>query len=125
MKIDQNPFPTNTVEVKDKETPKVLTSESARKNKTVDPKVQVSVADIKSKSPQEEAECSRAPHKVTSQMLLNKFQRQHERARHQEEMMHRHEDHWGCPFVRYCWEEGVRLPSADNCPECNGPYRDS
>ena len=29
-------------------------------------------------------------------------------------------EHWKCPFFVYCWEEGLTLPSADNCPECNG-----
>src|SRR5579859_6281721 len=27
--------------------------------------------------------------------------------------------HWGCPFFTYCWEEGLRLPSMEDCPECN------
>jgi hypothetical protein len=58
-------------------------------------------------------------------MLLNKFQRQHEEARREEEMIRRQKDHWRCPFFIYCWEEGIKLPSVDNCPECNGPFRDS
>src|SRR5687767_703096 len=37
--------------------------------------------------------------------------------------MRRHEDHWRCPFFIHYWESNLRLPSADNCPECNGPYR--
>jgi len=24
----------------------------------------------------------------------------------------------------YCWEEGLTLPTVDNCPECNGFYRE-
>ena len=24
----------------------------------------------------------------------------------------------------YCWEEGLTLPIVDNCPECNGFYRE-
>ena len=24
----------------------------------------------------------------------------------------------------YCWEEGFTLPTVDNCPECNGFYRE-
>ena len=39
--------------------------------------------------------------------------------------MRRNEEHWKCPFFIHCWEEGLTLPSADNCPQCNGFYRDS
>ena len=49
MKIDQNPFPTNMVDIEKDKTPKVLTSDSARKNKSVDPKVQITERDIKGK----------------------------------------------------------------------------
>ena len=24
----------------------------------------------------------------------------------------------------YCWEEGLTLPTVDNCPECNGFYHE-
>lgn len=27
-------------------------------------------------------------------------------------------------FFVYCWSEGLRLPSFDNCPRCNGQYED-
>jgi hypothetical protein len=53
-------------------------------------------------------------------MLLNKFQRDHERQHHKEEEARREKEHWRCPFFVYCWEEGLSLPSADDCPECNG-----
>ena len=79
MKIDQRPFATNMVDVaKDESLPqtKILMSSSARKSGTVDSRVQITVNEVKGKGPQEEAERSLAPHRrVTSQMLLNKFQR--------------------------------------------------
>jgi hypothetical protein len=51
MKIDQHPFPTNTVEVSSKDTSRVklLTFDSAKNKGVVNPKVQVIVADVKGK----------------------------------------------------------------------------
>jgi hypothetical protein len=51
MNIDQQPFPTNTVEVSSKDTShaKLLTSESAQNKRVVEPKVQVTAADVKGK----------------------------------------------------------------------------
>ena len=64
---------------------------------------------------------SSAPRRrVTSQMLLNKFQRDRERRQRREEEERRELDHWRCPFFVYCWEERLTLPSAYDCPECNG-----
>ena len=62
--------------------------------------------------------------KVTSQMLLNKFQRDQERRQYREEVARHHEGHWRCPFFVYCWKEGLTLPTVDNFPECNGFYRE-
>ena len=53
-------------------------------------------------------------------MLLNKFQRDREKQQRREKEAHREKDHWRCPFFVYCWEEGLTLPSAYDCPECNG-----
>jgi hypothetical protein len=49
MKIDQHPFLTNTVEVSSKDTSqvKLLTSDSAQNKRAVNPKVQVTAADVK------------------------------------------------------------------------------
>ena len=70
---------------------------------------------------EEDAGRSSAPRRrVTSQMLLNKFQRYRERQQHREEEERREKDHWRCPFFVYCWEEGLTLPSTYDCPECNG-----
>jgi hypothetical protein len=59
-------------------------------------------------------------------MLLNKYQHQQDRERRRCEDRRRHdEDHWRCPFFAFCWNEGLILPSTDNCPECNGSHDDS
>ena len=47
MKIDQHPFPANTLEAKGKT--KVLTSEAAEKNASVDPQHRITTDDAKSK----------------------------------------------------------------------------
>ena len=53
-------------------------------------------------------------------MLLNKFQHDRERQQHKEEEASLEKDHWRCPFFVYCWEEGLTLPLAYDCSECNG-----
>ena len=125
MKIDQHLFATNMVDVaRDNNTPqaKILTSSSAKKSGAIDPKAQIAADKVKGKGQQEEeAGRSLAPRRcVTSQMPLNKFQRDHERQQHREEEEHREKEYWRCPFFVYCWEEGLTLPSAYDCPECNG-----
>jgi predicted nucleic acid-binding Zn-ribbon protein len=30
--------------------------------------------------------------------------------------------HWGCAFFRHCWNEGLKLPTLRNCPECSDRY---
>ena len=124
MKIDKHPFATNMVDVTKEKSPpqaKVLTSSSARKSGAVDPKAQITADEVKWKELQEEAGRSLVlQRRVMSQMLLSKFQRDHERQQRREEEAHREKEHWKCPFFVYCWEEGLTLPSAYNCPECSG-----
>ena len=124
MKIDGHPFATNMVDVARDEGPsqaKILTSSSAKKSGAVDPKAQIAADEVKGKCLQEDTGRSSAPRRrVTSQMLLNKFQRDRERRQCKEEEEHREKDHWRCPFFVYCWKEGLILPSAYDCPECNG-----
>ena len=124
MKIDQHPFATNMVDVaKDKSLPqaKILMSSSVKKSRAVDPKEQITADEVKGKGTQEEAECSSVPRRrVMSQMLLNKFQHDRERQQHKEEEAHHEKEHWRCPIFVYCWEEGLTLPSAYDCSECNG-----
>ena len=83
MKIDGHPFATNMVDVARDKGPsqaKVLTSSSAKRTGAVDPKAQIAADEIKGKGSLDKAECSSAPHRrVTSQMLLNKFQHDRER----------------------------------------------
>ena len=89
MKIDGHPFATNMVDVgRDKDFPqaKILTSSSTKKSGAIDPKVQIAADDVKGKGPMKDAERSSAPcRRVTSQMLLNKFQRDRERRQRREE----------------------------------------
>ena len=69
--------------------------------------------------------------------LLNKYESQYSRRRHQEPDDEGYEsraekspdrrggtqDHWRCPFFQYCWNSGMsRLPTVDNCPGC-GPLK--
>ena len=83
MKIDGHPFATNIVDMaRDKGSPqtKILTSSSAKRSGAVDPKVQIEADEVKGKGPMKDVGRSSAPHRrVTSQMLLNKFQRDRER----------------------------------------------
>jgi hypothetical protein len=127
MKIDQHPFPTNTVEVSSKDTSriKLLTSESAQNKGAVDPKVQATAVDAKGKGLLLEEEDLKPRRPVTYQMLINKFQQWQEKARGIEEWARRNEGHWRCSFFKYCWEEGIKLPTVENCPECNGTYNNS
>jgi hypothetical protein len=127
MKIDGHLFPANMVDVRKKRNvlqTKVLTSQSAKESGAVDPKALITVNEAKSKEPQHKEEFAAPKKKVTSQMLLNKFQRDQERRQYMEESVRRHEGHWRCPFFVYCWEEGLTLPTVDNCLECNGFYRE-
>jgi hypothetical protein len=80
---------------------------------------------------------------VTTRILLNKWQRQlekerYEKRRHEEERRRAGEEarrrdpeqytreqeraHWGCAFFRHCWNEGLKLPTLRNCPECSDRY---
>ena len=124
MKIDGHLFATNMVDAARDKGPsqaKVLTSSSAKRSRAVDPKAQIAADEIKGKGSLDIAECSSVPHRrVTSQMLLNKCQHDRERQQRREEEEYHEKDHWRCPFLVYCWEEGLTLPSAYNCPECNG-----
>jgi hypothetical protein len=124
MKIDQHPFLTNTVEVSSKDTSRVklLASDSTQNKGAVDPKVQVTAADVKGKGLLLEERDLKPRRPVTSQMLINKFQRRQEKARKREKWAQCNEGYWRCPFFKYCWEEGTKLPTAENCPECNGAY---
>jgi hypothetical protein len=77
MKIDGHPFPANMVDVGGKRNAlqtKVLTSQSAKESGAVDPKAQITADEAKGKEPQQKEESAAPKKKVTSWMLLNKFQ---------------------------------------------------
>ena len=80
--------------------------------------------EAKGKEPQQKEESAAPKKKATSQMLLNKFQRDQERIQYREESARQHERHWRCPFFVYYWEEGLTLKTVDNYPECNGFYHE-
>jgi hypothetical protein len=44
------------------------------------------------------------------------YQREHEYIREQEQSL------WGCSFFKQCWNEGLKRPARNNCPECCDQY---
>jgi hypothetical protein len=156
MKLDDHPFPqnmisfsVNMVTAEEKGKVKVLTSARAKQGGTVDPAQQVTLEQVHGEAPRilkshiEVRESSRTKPRVTTRILLNKWQRQQEKERYQkqrhEEERRRFEEeacrkelecytreqeraHWGCAFFRHCWNEGLKLPTLRNCPECSDKY---
>jgi hypothetical protein len=155
MKLDGNPFPQNMIgfsvsmvnAVGEKGKVKVLTSAKAKQGGSVDPARQVTFEQIYKGEPRflkGQIEVGEFPKpRVTSRILLNKWQRQQEKERYQkykyEEEKRRYEEemckkeqeeymreqeraHWGCAFFRHCWNEGMKLPTQNNCPECSDKY---
>ena len=105
MKIDGHPFPANMVDVGKKGNAlqiKMLTSQSAKESSAVDLKAQITADEAKGKGPQQKEELVAPKKKVTSQMLLNKFQCDQERREYREESARQREGHWKCPFFVYC-----------------------
>jgi hypothetical protein len=90
MKIDQHSFPTNTIEVSRKYTSRVklLTSESAPNKGAVDQKVLATIADVKGKGLLLEEVDIKPRRHVTSQMLINEFQRRQEKTKERERSGH-------------------------------------
>jgi hypothetical protein len=154
MKFDGNHFPQNMigfsismVTAEEKGKVKVLTSVKAKQDGSVDPARQVTVEQFHKEVPhilksQIDIGESSKP-RVTSRILLNKWQRQQEKEHYQkqryeeekrryEEEVHRKEReeharaqeraHWGCAFFRHYWNEGLKLPTLNNCPECSDKY---
>jgi hypothetical protein len=140
-------FSVNIVTAEEKGKVKVLTSARAKQDGSVDPIRQVTVEQVHKEVPRilnsqiDVGESSKP--RVTSRILLNKWQRQQEKEHYQkqryegekqryEEEVHRKEreeharekerTHWGCAFFRHCWNEGLKLPTLNNCPECSDKY---
>jgi hypothetical protein len=156
MKLDGHPFPqnmvgfsVNMVTAEEKGKVKVLTSARAKQGGAVDPARQVALEQVHGESPRilkshvEVGESSGTKPRVTTRILLNKWQRQQEkecyqRQRYEEErrrfeeearrkeleeyMREQERAHWGCAFFRHCWNEGLKLPTLKNCPECSDKY---
>nr|CAE01897.2 OSJNBa0059D20.1 [Oryza sativa Japonica Group]CAE03842.1 OSJNBb0013J13.19 [Oryza sativa Japonica Group] len=53
--------------------------------------------------------------------IINKYQMKYDKQqeKHHEEYDYGFDPHWGCEFFRFCWNEGMRLPSIENCPGCS------
>jgi hypothetical protein len=96
MKLDGHPFPqnmvvfsVNMVTAEEKGKVKVLTSARAEQDGSVDPTRQVTVEQVHKEAPQilrsqnEVGESSRSKPRVTTRILLNKWQRQQEKERYQ------------------------------------------
>ena len=74
--------------------------------------------------------------RVTSRILLNKWQRQKEKdcqrwlkdqeyqRQLEKERYERKqaESHWNCPFFKHCWNEGLKLPTRHDYLECSNQY---
>jgi hypothetical protein len=57
---------------------------------------------------------------MNSARVINKYQRKFDK---QQERCYEEDDgsfdpHWGCEFFRFCWNEGMRLPTVEDCPGC-------
>jgi len=59
-------------------------------------------------------------HRETWQQHEDRYWRQQEE-RQREESNH-YKDHWNCMFFIHGWERNIKLPTIQDCPECNG-YR--
>jgi hypothetical protein len=133
MKLDGNPFPqnmagfaVNMVTAEEKGKVKVLTSAWAKQDGSVDPARQITVDQVHREAPLilrsqvEVGESSGTKPRVTTRILLNKWQHQQEKERYQkqryeeenwrfEEEAHKREQeqhareqeraHWGCAFL--------------------------
>jgi hypothetical protein len=156
MKLDGNPFAqnmvgfsVNMVTAKEKGKVKVLTSARAKQDGSVDPARQIIVEQVHKEGPRilisqiVVGESSKSKPRVTTRILLDKWQRQQEKERYKkqkyevgaqrfEEEAHRRKleehareqerAHWGCAFFRHCWNEGLKLPTLNSCPECSDKY---
>jgi hypothetical protein len=98
MKLDGNPFPhnmigfsVNMVTVEEKAKVKVLTSARAKQDGSVDPAQQITVEQVHKEVPRilksqiEVGESSKSKPRVTSRILLNKWQHQQEKERYQKQ----------------------------------------
>ena len=106
-------------------------SETAEKNTSVDPHHQITTDDAKGKDLLREGSSSGRPPRsrivITHRWQQENWQEREDRYRRQVEdrrrkEWNRHKDHWDCPFFIHCDKRDNKLPTVEDCPECNG-YR--
>lgn len=151
MGVETNPFPMNMADgFFPKGKVQVLTSDKAKETGAVDPRKQITPREYKDKVQFQNSRTERGESlgikvdslavskpRVTSRILLNKWQRQQEKEKYQQYREREHQyhyeqerlareqeaSHWNCAFFRHCRNEGLKLPTLNNCPECSDQYR--
>jgi hypothetical protein len=109
-------FSVSMVTVEEKGKVKVLTSARAKQDGAVDPARQVTLEQVHAEAPRvlkshvEVGESSRAKPRVTTRILLNKWQRQlekerYQRQRHEEEKRRFEEEARRKELEQYTWEQ--------------------
>jgi hypothetical protein len=62
----------------------------------------------------------RRGYRPNSAMIISKDQRKLERQKEESyEDSGSFDPHWDYEFFKFCWNEGMRLPSKQNCPGCS------
>jgi hypothetical protein len=51
-----------------------------------------------------------------------RFENEVHRREREEHAREQESAHLGCVFFRHCWNEGLKLPTLNNCPECSDKY---
>jgi hypothetical protein len=51
-----------------------------------------------------------------------RFEEEAHRREREEHAQEQERAHWGCAFFRHYWNEGLKLPTLNNCPECSDKY---
>ncbi len=64
---------------------------------------------------------------MNSAKIINKYQKKYykQQENHYEEDDVDFDPHWGCEFFRFCWNEGMGLPSVEDCPGCSNVAQSS
>jgi hypothetical protein len=102
--------------------------ETAEKNTLVDPQHQITIDDTKEKGLLREGSssgwCPRSGVVITHRWYQENWQQHEDQYRRQQEERHReewnrHKDHWDCTFFVHYWEQNIKLPTVEDCPECN------
>nr|AAM74447.1 Putative retroelement [Oryza sativa Japonica Group] len=59
---------------------------------------------------------------MNSARIFDKYQKKYDKQQHvgcYEQDNGGFDPHWCCEFFRFCWNEGMRLPSIEDCPGCS------